>query len=195
MRYLSSDKNRKLKIFPLDKSRWNDLEKLFGERGACGGCWCMTWRLKSSDYEKMKGKKNKNTFRKIVYAGEPAGVIGYLNNLPVSWCAVAPREKFIRLENSRVLKRVDEKRVWSVTCFFIDKRYRRKGLLVEMLKGVIDYCKTQKAKIVEAYPVEPKKNPMPDVFAWTGIVPAFIKAGFKEAARHSPTRPIMRYYL
>lgn len=184
-----------LKIVPLDASCWNDFVKLFGERGACGGCWCMTWRLKSSDYEKMKGEPNKKAIKKIVNSGEPVGVMGYVNNEPVAWCAVAPREKYVRLENSRVLKAVDEQRVWSVTCFFIDKKYRRKGLSAGMLKGVIDYCKKQKVKIVEAYPVEPKKNAMPDVFAWTGIASAFVKAGFKEVARNSETRPIMRYYI
>jgi len=186
---------KQFKTFPLDKSRWNDFEKLFGERGACGGCWCMTWRLKSSDYEKAKGEKNRKAFKKIVNCNEPVGVIGYLNNEPAGWCAVAPREKFIRLENSRVLRKVDGLPVWSVTCFFVDKKFRRKGLSVDLLKGVIEYCRKQKVKFIEAYPVEPKKNPMPDVFAFTGIASAFLKAGFKEVKRHSETRPIMRYYI
>jgi hypothetical protein len=36
---------------------------------------------------------------------------------------------------------------------------------------------------------------MPDAFAWTGISAAFQSAGFKEVARRSETRPIMRFYL
>ncbi len=47
--------------------------------------------------------------------------------------------------------------------------------------------------MVEGYPVEPKRSPMPDVFAWTGLADAFLRAGFKEVLRRSPTRPIMRY--
>lgn len=85
--------SNKLIIHSLDKARWNDFVKLFGERGACGGCWCMTWRLKSSEYEKMKGGKNKKEIQKIVKNGEPVGVIGYINNEPVAWCAVAPQGK------------------------------------------------------------------------------------------------------
>lgn len=189
-----NENSKKLIVHPLDQSRWNDFVKLFGERGACGGCWCMSWRLKSSDFEKMKGEKNKKAIQKIVNSGEPSGVIGYVNNEPVAWCAVAPREKFIRLENSRVLKPIDDKPVWSVTCFFINKKFRRQGLSVEMLKGVIDYCKKQKVKIIEAYPSELKKD-LPDVFVWTGIASAFAKAGFKEAARNSKTRPNMRFII
>ncbi|MEP7167945.1 MAG: GNAT family N-acetyltransferase [Bacteroidota bacterium] len=188
------ENSKKLIVHPLDKSRWNDFVKLFGERGACGGCWCMSWRLKSSDFEKTKSKKNKEAIQKIVNSGEPSGVIGYVNQEPVAWCAVAPREKLIRLENSRVLKPIDDKPVWSVTCFFINKKFRRQGLSVEMLKGVIDYCKNQEVKIIEAYPSELKKE-LPDVFVWTGIASAFAKAGFKEAARNSKTRPIMRFTI
>ena len=150
--------------------------------------------MKRSDFEKMKGEKNKKAIQKIVNTGKPVGVIGYINAEPVAWCAVAPREKFLRLETSRVLKKIDDQPVWSVTCFFINKKFRRKGLSVEMLKGVIEYCRNQKVKIIEAYPSELKKD-LPDVFVWTGITSSFIKAGFKEAARNSETRPIMRYYL
>ncbi|HKR06434.1 MAG TPA: GNAT family N-acetyltransferase [Bacteroidia bacterium] len=189
---MAKQKVQKLITYPLDKSRWNDFVKLFGERGACGGCWCMTWRLKSSDFEKMKGEKNRKAIQKIVNSGEPAGVIGYVNDEPVAWCAVAPREKFIRLENSRVLKRIDDKPVWSVTCFFINRPFRRQGLSVELLKGVIEYCRKQKVKIIEAYPSDLKKD-LPDVFVWTGIASSFLKAGFKESARNSKTRPIMRF--
>ena len=66
---------------------------------------------------------------------------------------------------------------------------------VELIKSALDYCRTKKVKIVEAYPIEPKNDKMPEVFAWTGFASAFVKAGFKEAARFSPTRPIKRYEL
>ena len=64
-----------------------------------------------------------------------------------------------------------------------------------MIKAAIDYVKKSGGSIVEAYPVEPKKDKMPDAFAWTGLASAFIKAGFTECARRSATRPIMRFYI
>ena len=48
----------KLKFRALTKETWKDFENLFGERGACGGCWCMSWRIKKAEFEKCKGDGN-----------------------------------------------------------------------------------------------------------------------------------------
>jgi GNAT superfamily N-acetyltransferase len=183
---------RPLTFRPLTLDRWSDLEKLFGERGACGGCWCMSWRLHRAQYEKQKGARNKAAFKRIVTAGPPPGVLAYSGAEPVGWCALAPREVHARLENSRVLARVDAQPVWSITCFFVAKPFRRAGVSVQLLKAGVGLAAKHGARLVEGYPVEPKKNPMPDVFAWTGTASAFRKAGFKEVARRSPVRPVMR---
>jgi len=180
---------------PLTQRLWKDFEKLFGERGACGGCWCMTWRFNAAQYEKNKGIGNRNSMKKLVENHEPVGIIAYVNGEPAGWCAAAPRDKYVRLENSRVLKRIDNKPVWSITCFFIAKPFRRQGLSVELISGAVSFCRSQRAACIEAYPIEPADKKMPDVFAWTGFASAFVKAGFKEAARNSPTRPIMRLDL
>jgi len=185
----------RLKFKVLTPSRWKDLEKLFGKRGACGGCWCMWWKLSRKDFEKQKGIKNKNAFKKIVLNNEKPGILAYFNDEPVGWCAISPREKYPFLESSRVLKRIDEQKVWSVVCFFVEKPFRKKGITVELLKAAIDYVRKSGGKILEGYPIEPIKGKTADVFAWTGIASAFRKAGFNEIARHSPTRPIMRKYI
>ncbi|MCI0351922.1 MAG: GNAT family N-acetyltransferase [Acidobacteriales bacterium] len=175
-------------------ARWTDLEKLFGERGACGGCWCMTWRLSRSQFEAQKGRLNRRGFRKIVEKSPP-GILAYCNDEPVGWCAVAPREQYPVLERSRVLKPIDSQPVWSITCLFVAKPFRRSGMSVALLKAARDYARQQGASIVEGYPVEPYTANMPAVFAWTGLVSAFRKAGFKEVARRSRTRPIMRWVV
>ncbi|MBM4171550.1 MAG: GNAT family N-acetyltransferase [Ignavibacteria bacterium] len=185
----------KLKIRPLTLTRWNDFEKLFGKSGACGGCWCMWWRIKRSDYEKNKGAGNKRKMKKLVGENSVPGVLVYSCKDVIGWCSVAPREEFPVLNNSRVLKKIDEEKVWSIVCFFIDKNFRGLGKSVDILKGVIDYVQKRNGKIIEGYPVEPKNKKMPAVFAWTGFASAFRKAGFTEAARRSDTRPIMRYYI
>ena len=153
----------------------------------------MTWRLTRSQYEKQKGLLNKAAFKKIVAAGPAPGVLAYASAEPIGWCAVAPREVHKRLENSRILAHVDERPVWSVTCFFVARPFRRAGISVQLLKAVVAHAAKLGAKIVEGYPVEPRKDPMPDVFAWTGIAATFRKAGFKEVARRSESRPIMRF--
>jgi GNAT superfamily N-acetyltransferase len=183
------------KFYPVTKENWRDFEILFGDKGACAGCWCMYWRVKSSLWEKQKGKPNKRAMKKIIYSGNIPGIIAYHRSEPVGWCSVAPREEFSRLDNSRILKPVDEKPVWSVVCFFIHKNFRKQGLSTALLNAAKKYVKSNGGKILEGYPVEPKLDKMPDAFAWTGISDAFETAGFKEIARRSETRPIMRYYL
>ncbi len=154
----------------------------------------MWWKLSQKVFEKQKGLKNKKAFKIIVENGERPGILAYSNNEPIGWCAIAPREMYPRLENSRVLKSIDDQKVWSVVCFFIEKSFRDRGVAVELLKFAIEFVKKSGGKIVEGYPIEPNKRTA-DVFAWTGLASSFIKAGFKEVERRSPTRPIMRKYL
>lgn len=179
---------------PLTTATWNDFVELFGEKGACGGCWCMVWRLRAADFDKQKGNANKKAMQLLVKKSKPAGVLAYSENKAVGWCAVAPRSEYIRLETSRVLKPVDDQPVWSVSCFFIQKGFRNKGLSQQLLKAAVKYAISNGAKIIEGYPMEPQKGKMPDVFAWTGFSSAFINTGFKEVERRSEGRPIMRYY-
>lgn len=185
----------KLKFYPVTPDRWSDLEALFGPRGAVGGCWCMWWRMKRSDFEKRSGSGNKRAMKKIVMSGEEPGIIAYADGQAIGWCAIAPREVYPVLDRSPVLKRVDDQPVWSVTCFFIARPYRRQGVMVALLKAAVAYAKKHGANIVEGYPVDPKKGDMPTLFAFTGMPSAFRKVGFLEVARRSATRPIMRYTI
>lgn len=193
--HVYENKDINLKAYSLDSSKWNDFEELFGEKGACGGCWCMSWRLKKSQFDSQKGMGNKNAMKALVDNNEIIGVIAYIGEEPIGWCAVAPREKYIRLENSRVFKRIDDEPVWSITCLYLSKSCRRKGISTELIKAAINYCKLNEAKIVEAYPVVPYDEKVPDAFLWTGIPASFLKAGFKIAERRSKWKLMMRYYI
>ena len=183
----------KFNFYPVTEENWKDLEKLFGEKGACAGCWCMYWRLRRKEYDSLRGAGTKRKMKGLVKKGIIPGIIAYERDTAVGWCSIAKREDFPVLENSRVLKRIDEKPVWSVVCFFIDKNYRKKGLSVELLNAAKSYVKSKKGKMIEGYPVEPKSGKTADAFAWTGLSSAFREAGFKEVARRSETRPIMRF--
>ncbi|MFQ5794213.1 MAG: GNAT family N-acetyltransferase [Candidatus Bipolaricaulia bacterium] len=184
-----------LEFHPLTKERWADFETLFGERGASGGCWCMWWRLKRSEYELQKGEGNKRSMKAIVDSGEIPGILAYSEGQPVGWCSVAPRGSYPVLDRSRILKRIDEMPVWSIVCFFVEKNHREKGLSVQLLKAAIEYARDQGGQILEGYPVEPKKDRMPAAFAWTGLASVFKQVGFVECERRSETRPIMRFYI
>jgi GNAT superfamily N-acetyltransferase len=184
-----------LTFSPVTPPRWPDLEALFGPRGACGGCWCMTWKLKRSEIVQRLGEPNRLALKAIVDSGEVPGLLAYVGERPVGWIAIEPRRAFPTLERSRILKPVDDQPVWSVVCFFVARGYRRKGVTVALLQAAVAYAKSRGAGIIEGYPVEPKNDNVSPVFVYTGIASAFRKAGFVEVARRSPTRPIMRLII
>ena len=181
---------------PLTKSNWNKFISLFGEKGACGNCWCMYYRLSQSRFREGKTENgNKEAMKKIVWDNKPSGILGFYEGQAIAWCAFAPREDFMRLEKSRVHKRIDSKKVWSIPCFFIDKNVRRNGVSVELLKGVIKYAETHGIEIIEAYPTIPTQEKLPDSFVWIGLYKSFERAGFEIVDRTSKNRPMVRYYI
>ena len=181
---------------PLTVTQWDDFVELFGERGACGGCWCMLWRLTRKQFEAQKGELNKRAMKAIVDSEEVPGILAYVGTKAIGWCAIAPRSTYSALARSRILQPIDDSPCWSVACLFIEKAYRKQGVSTQLLAAAIGYAKSKGAAVVEGYPVEPKsEEDIPPAFAWTGIPKAFIRAGFKEVARRSPTRPIMRIKL
>ncbi len=184
-----------LSVEPLTVHNWGKFEDLFGPRGACGNCWCMYYRLSKPEF--LEGKfedGNKQAMKEIVDAGRPAGILALYEDQAIAWCAFAPREDFIKLNRSRVHKPIDDKQVWSIPCMFIHKDFRRYGVSVELLKGVIDYAREQGIKIIEAYPTIPTIKKLPDSFAWIGLYKSFERAGFKIVDRTSVNRPMVRYY-
>jgi GNAT superfamily N-acetyltransferase len=183
-----------LSFKPLKRNLWTDLEELFGPRGACGGCWCMFWKLRGKAFDEVKGIETRQMHKSIVDSGTVTGLLAYLHGEVVGWVAVEPRSAYPRLAHSRILKLVDEQPVWSVTCFFVARHYRRLGITVELLKAAIAYVQTQGGKIVEGYPVETRAD-MPAPFVYTGTASAFQQAGFREVARRAQTRPIFRYTI
>ncbi|MBT8399031.1 MAG: GNAT family N-acetyltransferase [Rhodothermia bacterium] len=183
-----------LRTVPVTGDLWKDLERLFGERGACGGCWCMVWRLSHKEYEAGKGAPNKRRLKGLVDSGAMPGILGYIGGQPIAWCAVAPREDYGFLSRSRVLAPVDDEPVWSISCLFVDKSYRRQGVSTGMICAAVDFAASRCAAIVEAYPVDKPHERSADAFVWTGVAAAYRKAGFHEVMRRSETRPILRYF-
>lgn len=177
---------------PATAERWADLEKLFGARGACGGCWCMAWRLTRREWEQGKGESNKTKLRELTAGPVPPGILLYRYAEVVGWCSVARREEFSALARSRVLRPLDDRPVWSVSCLFVRKDMRRRGLASLLLKAAVDFAAAHGATVVEGYPIRPSGSAVPAPFIWTGTEVAFRRAGFEEAGRHSDARPIFR---
>jgi len=182
-------------VHPLTSSRWSDFEQLFGRHGASGGCWCMWWRETAKEYEANKGEANRRAMRTLVRAGGVPGLIAYHDKQPVGWVSVAPREEFPRLASSRILRPVDGSPVWSVVCFYVARSHRGKDVGKRLLRAAVEHVRRRGGRIVEGYAVEPAAGRTPDIFAYHGPAALFRSVGFKEVARRSDTRPIMRYVI
>src|SRR5262249_43508888 len=129
--------------------------------------------------------------RRLVARGPAPGLLGYLGREPVGWIAIGPRAEFAALAASRVLAPVDDRPVWSIVCLFLRRDCRRRGFSAQLIDGAVRWAKRRGADVVEGYPTAPRAR-VADVFAWTGFVSGFVRAGFVEVARRSPTRPIVR---
>jgi len=171
-----------LSIRELKPGLWKDVEKLFGEKGACGGCWCMFWRHPLGEkWDEVKGKKNKQRFQKLVKSGKAHGALAYADREPVGWVSFDPRTDYLKLDRAPSLTCDDADRVWAIPCFYIAPKFRNKGVAAELLKAAVRMIKTKRGKIIEGYPVKPQKNgsKIPAAFAYTGTPPMFSSAGFK----------------
>jgi ribosomal protein S18 acetylase RimI-like enzyme len=180
---------------PLTPDRWPDFVRLFGEHGVGGGCWCMGWRLQKQEYLRQKGEPNKRAMHALVDGGSTPGLIAYLGGIPVGWCAVAPREEYVALARSRSRGPIDSEPVWSITCIYVSRTYRRRHLSSELIAAAIAHVRARGGRIVEAYPVPPKRGVSSTNYAFTGFVSMFERTGFKEVARRASTRPVFRYYI
>ena len=129
-----------LSFHPLTKDRWKDIEKLFSKNRSSDECWCMWWKLNKKQFTIQKGEENKKAFRKTLKNTVP-GIIAYYNDTPAGWCAIEPRENFPTLEASKLLKRLDNKPVWSIVCFFVAKEFRKNNISFELIKASVEYAK------------------------------------------------------
>jgi GNAT superfamily N-acetyltransferase len=193
-------KQKKVQMEPLTADRWQDLEALFGERGASDGCWCTFWRLRRSETARMRSAEKKEYLHSMALQNEVAGLLAYADGKAVGWCSIGPREDYAALERSRLLKRLDDKPVWSIVCFFMDKSARQQGLMHEMIRGAVAYAKSKGAKLVEAYPTDLQSaklegHRLSGDEGYMGIASVFRKAGFTEMKRASETKLIMRYKI
>ncbi len=181
----------KLTIRPLTPDLWPALEDLFGKNGACHGCWCMYMRIGSA-YRKRPREKNKAAFREVVKRGPPPGLLAFYGHTAVGWCQLTPRDAVPQLDHVWRLKRADDIPVWSISCFYVRKGYRRRGITSALIVAALKAAKRARVPALEAYPFDAAVSPSSTS---TGYASTFARAGFRTIARRDPARPIMRHDL
>jgi GNAT superfamily N-acetyltransferase len=160
----------------------------------------MYWRLERADFKALQGNGTKAVLKEMTCQNKIPGLLAYVEGQPVGWCSLGPRQEYLALENSRILKRIDDAQVWSIVCFYIARSYRKTGIMQAMLQAAVEYARQQGAGIVEGYPVDllsPQLvgKKLKSFFGYMGIASVFRKVGFVEVGRASDTQLIMRYTL
>jgi len=181
---------------------WKDFEKLFGENGACGGCWCQWLRVPKGGklWEETKGAKARQMTKNLFRSNEISGLLAYDGARPVGWCSYGPRSVFPHLDRMKAYLRdddLDHDRLWCINCFFIDRRYRKQGLSQLMLRAALGFMKDKGIELVEAYPTVLTKEGkrLPAAFSFTGPMKIFEREGFELVQRLSHSRPLMEKKL
>lgn len=157
------------------------------------GCWCMYYR-KTGKQSGLAADSNKRSLRGLVSSGVAPGLVGYLGGRPVGWISLGPREDYLKLRRSPIMKPVDDAQVWSVVCTYVAKPYRGLGLQHRLLDAAMDFARDHGVRMLEAYPVD-KPSRSHDDFMFFGSRSLYERAGFREVVRRSPTRVVMRRTL
>lgn len=178
---------------PLTPATWADLVALFSLPGGSivRGCWCMHYRRSGSG---TSGVPNRQQLCDLVDSGTVPGLIGYVDGSPVGWISLGPRDDYLKLKRSPIMKPVDDAEVWSVICTYVARSHRGRGLQHRLLAAGLDHARNHGVRLVEAYPVD-KPERSHDDFMFFGSRSLYERAGFHEVARRSPTRVVMRRRL
>jgi GNAT superfamily N-acetyltransferase len=155
-----------IRVEPLTAGRWDDFAALCWSMGPNRSCWCMWWRHDGSE---RRGSDKERARALVASTERPVGLLAYLDDEPVGWVAVAPREEYPRLYRGRDTAAVDGSTgVWVVPCFFVVEEHRGRGVTRQRTPAA----------------------------SYTGSTSLFAAAGFAEVARRSPKgRVVMRREL
>ena len=164
-----------------------------------GGCWCMYYQrprpvgrgLPASEWKRV----NRRDKARLVKEGRSHAVLVYEGETPVGWCQYGPSGELPRIDAGRNYKRAAPEasgRLWRITCFFTDRRYRGRGVSKEALRGALDSVARRGGGTVEAYPVvSPKMAAVPE-WRWFGTPGMFEEVGFRRVAKLGTSGVLMR---
>ena len=181
-------------IHPLTAARWDDFAGLCRQMGPNRSCWCIWWRESPDEHRPLSRRQQSQALA----AQEPApGLLAYVGSEAIGWVAVAPRHDYPRLARGRDTAPVDHRPgVWAVPCFFVRDDHRRTGVTGALLHAAVQFAADHGASAVEGVPVDPTTRDRTESASYTGLLPTFAAAGFREVARRTPKgRVIMRYDL
>ena len=122
----------------------DDLGTVF--RGSWGGgCWCMHPRLTDAQTRELPGqgpvnRRRREAMTKLARRRRAPGLLGFEDDTPVGWIAIAPRKELARIEASRATSRVDDEDVWVIPCVTVHKTARGRGIALALIRAAVAYA-------------------------------------------------------
>jgi GNAT superfamily N-acetyltransferase len=171
---------------PVTESNVGDFVELFAAKGGPNWCWCMAFRATPIEIRHSQSAERKKQILGRVAEGIPIGLLAYAAGEPVAWISVAPKDTFRKLGGEE-----DPAGVWSISCMFVPRSRRREGLTAQLIAGAVAHAREHKARLVEAYPVDPESPS----YRHMGFVSMFERAGFTETGRAGSRRHVMQLSL
>jgi GNAT superfamily N-acetyltransferase len=183
----------------LSKKTWPDFARLFSQKNGWDFCWCMHFHRPCSlpkdkrlHSRPERGVRNRREKRALVERGCSHGILVYTNGEPVGWCQYGRAGELPRIDNSRKYRglapEVGTERLWRITCFVVDKKYRRCGVASAALKAALESIRKKGGGLVEAYPITRWESRAFGNESTNGTLSMFEKEGFKVVAPFGSTR-------
>jgi GNAT superfamily N-acetyltransferase len=184
-----------MRVVELTPDTWPALETLFSANKTVGGCYCAWFMRPAKEVHANWGEGNKAFLHAKVNDKAPLGLLALEDDTPLGWVAVAPRPTYPRLANSKITQSGAGPGTWSVTCFFVHRDARRRGLAATLLDAAVDWARARGATAVEGHPVdtEGERRPAGDIFH--GMLAMFLAAGFDLVDRRGTRRALVRREL
>ncbi|MGH3493393.1 MAG: GNAT family N-acetyltransferase [Sciscionella sp.] len=177
--------------------RRGDVEVVMGTRGDPSRCWCQWFRMRSAEWRTTTRAANRDALVAQLDDAVPPGVLAYDEGDPAGWAGLAPRTDYPRLAHSRVSAATsDVPGLWAVTCFVVRVGYRRRGVAGALLDGAVEFARRNGGRVVEGYPIDTAtRESVSSSELYHGSLALFTRAGFREVARPSEHRPVVRLDL
>ncbi len=190
-----------LEVRALTRSRFADVVDLFGTRGDPSWCWCQFFH-DTGGTNNTSAAANREALRAQAARHPRPGLLAYDGDTPVGWVQVGPRPGFARLIANSALRAVaggdlDDRGVWSVTCFVVKVGHRRRGIGAALLDAAVAHAPDAGAHTLEGHPVDvaARGRKTSSAELYHGTLSTFLAAGFEEIGRTAPTRPVVRLVL
>jgi GNAT superfamily N-acetyltransferase len=164
-------------IKALDESTWPAFAELAANSdGFPSGCWCMGFHPEGVG-KSTTAELNRQRKLERVKQGTTHHALVFEDELCVGWCQFGSPEELPRIKSRAAYeKTLTSLPNWRITCFYVRKGHRRKGVSVDALSGAVDMIAGLGGGVVEGYP-EPA-GAVPAGFLFNGALSTYEQLGF-----------------